>query len=85
MRNDPGRMLIRFFSQSDLEFKLRLQQMIELSRADQTLEARQHLQKYLMPQYSEHTQDVNKAIALLAIPPSIRCKRYEVSQIHETL
>ena len=59
--------------------------MIELSRMDQTLEARQHLQKYLMPQYSEHAQDVNQAIALLAIPPGIRCKRYEVSQTHERL
>lgn len=52
--------------------------MVELVRIDKTVEAVDHLKKYLMPQYLEHKNEVNKVTALLAVGPVERCRQYRV-------
>lgn len=52
--------------------------MVELVRNEYTVEAVDHLRKYLMPHYSEHLYEVNQVIALLAVQPGGHCRQYSV-------
>ncbi|KAH7326385.1 negative regulation of gluconeogenesis [Stachybotrys elegans] len=59
--------------ESNLEFELRLQQYIELIRAQthtKLLEAIAHAKKYLIPFRATHLHEVQQACGLLAIPPN---------------
>jgi len=53
---------------STLEFNVRLQEFIELIKADQRLEAVKHARKYLAIEDAEQLAKVQKACALLAYP-----------------
>lgn len=60
--------------QSPLEFKLRLQQYIELLRSNtpaKTEEAIVYAKKHIVPYRSQYPREVQQACGLLAIPPSL--------------
>ena len=51
---------------TELEFQLRLQQFVELVRAEETIEAREHAAKYLSPHANSRPDPVMEAAGLLA-------------------
>ncbi|KIJ99906.1 hypothetical protein K443DRAFT_679588 [Laccaria amethystina LaAM-08-1] len=62
---------------STLEFDLRLQEYIELSRLRQTTEAIAYTKKYLISWQETHLPHIQQASALLAFPPNTRCGPYK--------
>ena len=64
--------------QQNLEFQLRLQQYIELRREGKSVEAVQHIQKYLAPHKDIHETEVFRAMGMLAIPPDVQAEPYKV-------
>ncbi|KAG6811406.1 hypothetical protein H0H92_007599 [Tricholoma furcatifolium] len=62
---------------SSLEFDLRLQEFIELSRARRSQEAMAYAKKYLNPWQETHLQQIRTASALLAFPPNTTCAPYK--------
>ena len=66
------------FAQNNLEFELRLQQYIELLRATRIGEARQHAQKYIIPQVDTYPTEINRACGLFAYPPDTLAEPYKV-------
>lgn len=53
---------------SDIEFKLRVQEFIELIRSDQRLMAVKHAQKYFPAFEHDQLNEIKKCMALLAFP-----------------
>ncbi|PPQ80552.1 hypothetical protein CVT25_001586 [Psilocybe cyanescens] len=81
--------LLRFFvlcRQSTLEFDLRMQEYIELSRARKTLEAISYSKKYLISWHDTHLSQIRQLSALLAFPPNTACgpykRLYDLSRWH---
>ncbi|KAF9262166.1 hypothetical protein L218DRAFT_960559 [Marasmius fiardii PR-910] len=64
-------------SKSTLEFDLRLQEYIELCRAENKGDAIAYLQKYLTPWQETHLAQINQASALLAFSHKTRCGPYK--------
>ncbi|TFK73498.1 hypothetical protein BDN72DRAFT_814449 [Pluteus cervinus] len=62
---------------STLEFDLRLQEYIELSRVRKAPEAIAYSRKYLLPWQETHLAQVQQASALLAYPPTTSCGPYK--------
>ncbi|KAG6897245.1 hypothetical protein C0992_003135 [Termitomyces sp. T32_za158] len=62
---------------SPLEFDLRLQEFIELSRARKSEEAIAYAQKHLAAWHETHLQQIRTASALLAFPPNTSCMPYK--------
>ncbi|TFK34451.1 CTLH/CRA C-terminal to lish motif domain-containing protein [Crucibulum laeve] len=62
---------------STLEFELRLQEYIELSRSRNMLEAIAYSKKHLVPWQDTHLAQIEQASALLAFPPNTRCPSYK--------
>ncbi|KAF9494995.1 hypothetical protein BDN71DRAFT_1448120 [Pleurotus eryngii] len=62
---------------STLEFELRLQEYIELARARRSMEAIAYSKKYLVSWHETHLDQIHKAIALLAFPPTTTCGPYK--------
>lgn len=63
--------------ESTLEFRLRLQEFIELVREGRKMDAIAHAKKYLAGNASLHMGDIQRAMALLAFPPDTRCAPYK--------
>ncbi|KAH7907290.1 CTLH/CRA C-terminal to lish motif domain-containing protein [Hygrophoropsis aurantiaca] len=59
-----------------LEFELRLQEYIELTRARKTQEAIAYSKKHLVPWQDTHLKQILQASILLAILPSTSCGQY---------
>jgi len=68
-------------NQSALEFELRLQEYIELSRARKAQEAIAYSKRYLVPWQETHMGQIWAASALLAFPPNTTCAPYKVRLI----
>ncbi|KAF9010185.1 CTLH/CRA C-terminal to lish motif domain-containing protein [Cyathus striatus] len=62
---------------STLEFELRLQEYIELIRAQKSQEAIAYSKKYLVPWQETHMPQIRQALALLAFPPDTTCGPYK--------
>ncbi|KAJ3296951.1 GID complex subunit containing RING finger motif [Rhizoclosmatium sp. JEL0117] len=62
---------------SNLEFNLRMQEYIELVRAQKLNEAILYLKKHLTPCADVHLKEVQMAAALLAFDPQTLCGRYK--------
>ncbi|KAF8521027.1 CTLH/CRA C-terminal to lish motif domain-containing protein [Gautieria morchelliformis] len=62
---------------STLEFDLRLQEYIELTRARKYEEAIPYSKKYLTPWYETHGVQITQAFNLLAFPPTTTCAPYK--------
>ncbi|KAG6831708.1 hypothetical protein H0H87_004364 [Tephrocybe sp. NHM501043] len=62
---------------SPLEFDLRLQEFIELSRARKAQEAITYAQKHLVAWQETHLQQIRTASALLAFPSNTTCTPYK--------
>ncbi|KAG5643634.1 hypothetical protein DXG03_000560 [Asterophora parasitica] len=62
---------------STLEFDLRLQEYIELTRARKSQEAIAYSRKYLVPWHETHLAQIQTATALLAFPPNTTCGPYK--------
>lgn len=69
------------YSQSTLEFDLRLQEYVELARARKTHEAMAYSKKYLASWHDTHPQQIKQASALLAFPPTTACGPYKVNPL----
>jgi CTLH/CRA C-terminal to LisH motif domain len=69
---------IRLGTQSTLEFDLRLQEYIELTRVRKYEEAIPYSKKYLTPWYETHGVQITQAFNLLAFPPTTTCTPYKV-------
>ena len=67
-----------FRSQSTLEFDLRMQEYIELSRERKTMEAIAYSKKYLVSWQDTHLPQIRQLSALLAFPPTTTCGPYKV-------
>ena len=64
--------------QSTLEFDLRLQEYIELTRARKNEDAIAYSKKYLTPWYETHEAQIRQSFCLLVFPPSTNCPPYKV-------
>lgn len=62
---------------SDIEFKLRQQEFIELIRGDQRLQAVKHAQKYFPGFEMEQLGEIKKCMALLAFPIDTELQPYK--------
>lgn len=62
---------------SPLEFKLRLQEFIELLRKEQRLEAIAYARRHLAPWAQQHMAELQRALGALAFGPRPRCSRYQ--------
>lgn len=62
---------------SDIEFKLRQQEFIELIRSDQRLLAVKHAQKYLSAFEQDQLNEIKKCMALLAFPIDTELEPYK--------
>lgn len=71
--------------QSILEFELRLQEYIELSRARKTQEAISYAKKYLISWQETHLPQIQAAATLLAFPSDTTCGPYKVSELQVKL
>ena len=65
-------------SQSTLEFDLRMQEYIELSRERKKMEAIAYAQKYLISWQDTHLPQIRQLSALLAFAPTTTCGPYKV-------
>lgn len=64
--------------QSPLEFELRLQEYIELARAEKTYEALAYWRKHLQLWQDTHLARIQQATGLIAFRPNTKCKSYKV-------
>ncbi|KAJ7167334.1 CTLH/CRA C-terminal to lish motif domain-containing protein [Mycena crocata] len=62
---------------STLEFDLRLQEYIELSRARKPQEAIEYSRKHLVPWHETHLEEIQQAAGLLAFRPETAFGRYK--------
>ncbi|CAA0834130.1 LisH/CRA/RING-U-box domains-containing protein [Striga hermonthica] len=65
-------------SKSIFEFQLRLQEFIELVRADNNMRAIQYAQRYLAPWGATHMKELQRVIATLAFRSNTECSTYKV-------
>ncbi|KAE9618543.1 putative CRA domain, protein Fyv10/Macrophage erythroblast attacher [Lupinus albus] len=65
-------------SKSKLEFQLRLQEFIELVRADNNLRAITYARKYLAPWGATHMKELQRVVATLAFKRDTECTTYKV-------
>ncbi|KAI3995288.1 hypothetical protein MKX01_032090 [Papaver californicum] len=65
-------------SKSKFEFQLRLQEFIELVRADSHLQAITYARKYLAPWGGTHMKELQQVMATLAFKSSTECPKYKV-------
>ncbi|XP_021767804.1 macrophage erythroblast attacher-like [Chenopodium quinoa] len=65
-------------SKSKFEFQLRLQEFIELVRADNNMRAIRYAQKYLAPWGATHMKELQRVLATLAFKSSTECATYKV-------
>lgn len=63
---------------SDIEFKLRVQEFIELIRNDQRLMAVKHAQKYFPSFEQDQLAEIKKCMALLAFPVDTQLEPYKM-------
>lgn len=68
-----------FWWQSKFEFQLRLQEFVELVRADNNIRAIAYARKYLAPWGATHMKELQRVIATLAFKSSTECATYKVS------
>ncbi|RZS18894.1 hypothetical protein BHM03_00051242 [Ensete ventricosum] len=73
--------ILSFELQSKLEFQLRLQEFIELVRADENLRAVSYARKYLAPWGATYMKELQHVVATLAFRHDTECSTYRVSQI----
>ncbi|KAI8463566.1 MAG: CTLH/CRA C-terminal to lish motif domain-containing protein [Monoraphidium minutum] len=64
-------------ARSALEFKLRLQEFIELLRKEQRLDAIAYARRHLAPWAPQHMAELQRALGALAFGPRPRCGRYQ--------
>lgn len=60
------------------EFKLRLQEFVELVRAEHKMRAIAYARKYLAPWGATHMKELQRVIATLAFKTSTECTTYKV-------
>ncbi|KAL2925768.1 Protein MAEA-like protein [Bienertia sinuspersici] len=65
-------------SNSKLEFQLRLQEFVELVRADDNMRAIKYARKYLAPWGSTHMKELQRVMATLAFKSCTDCATYKV-------
>lgn len=65
--------------QSKFEFQLRLQEFIELVRAENNLRAITYARKYLAPWGSIHMKELQRVFVTLAYKSTTDCATYKVS------
>ncbi|KAK1322481.1 hypothetical protein QJS10_CPA03g01158 [Acorus calamus] len=65
-------------SKSKFEFQLRLQEFIELVRADNNLRAITYARKYLAPWGATHMKELQRVMATLAFKSNTECLTYKV-------
>ncbi|XP_022139154.1 macrophage erythroblast attacher [Momordica charantia] len=65
-------------SKSKFEFQLRLQEFIELVRADKNMQAITYARKYLAPWGATHMKELQRVMATLAFKSSTECAVYKV-------
>ncbi|XP_039128610.1 protein MAEA homolog [Dioscorea cayenensis subsp. rotundata] len=65
-------------SKSKFEFQLRLQEFIELVRAENNLQAITYARKYLAPWGATHMKELQRVMATLAFKSSTECVNYKV-------
>ncbi|KAL3338915.1 hypothetical protein AABB24_027822 [Solanum stoloniferum] len=65
-------------SKSKFEFQLRLQEFIELVRAENMMRAITYAQKYLAPWGSTHMRELQRVLATLAFKSNTECTTYKV-------
>ncbi|BAT93571.1 hypothetical protein VIGAN_08008300 [Vigna angularis var. angularis] len=65
-------------SKSKLEFQLRLQEFIELVRAENNLRAITYARKYLAPWGATHMKELQRVLATLAFKKDTECATYKV-------
>ncbi|XP_068660164.1 protein MAEA homolog [Aristolochia californica] len=65
-------------SKSKFEFQLRLQEFIELVRADNNLRAITYARKYLAPWGATHMKELQRVMATLAFKSNTECETYKV-------
>ncbi|KAJ8435042.1 hypothetical protein Cgig2_027251 [Carnegiea gigantea] len=65
-------------SKSKFEFQLRLQEFIELVRADNSMRAISYARKYLAPWGATHMKELQRVVATLAFRSSTECATYKV-------
>ncbi|GBF92095.1 hypothetical protein Rsub_04442 [Raphidocelis subcapitata] len=61
---------------SPLEFKLRLQEFVELLRQERRLDAVAYARRHLAPWAGQHMPELQRALGALAFGPRPRCARY---------
>lgn len=64
-----------------MEFNLRLQEHIELARANRGLEAIAYAQKYLTPWKATEYKRIGQAMGLLAYKSDTQCQPYKVNML----
>ncbi|CAA3027080.1 protein MAEA homolog [Olea europaea var. sylvestris] len=65
-------------SKSKFEFQLRLQEFIELVRAENNLRAITYAQKHLSPWGATHMKELQRVMATLAFRSNTECAKYKV-------
>ncbi|KAH6802944.1 LisH/CRA/RING-U-box domains-containing protein [Perilla frutescens var. frutescens] len=65
-------------SKSKFEFQLRLQEFIELVRADNNMRAISYARKYLAPWGATHMKELQRVMATLAFRSNTECPLYKV-------
>ncbi|KAF3788245.1 Macrophage erythroblast attacher [Nymphaea thermarum] len=65
-------------SKSKFEFQLRLQEFIELVRAEKNMRAVMYSRKYLSPWGATHMKELQRVMATLAFKSSTECATYKV-------
>ncbi|GLT66885.1 hypothetical protein SLA2020_392280 [Shorea laevis] len=65
-------------SKSKFEFQLRLQEFIELVRAENTVNAIPYARKYLAPWGATHMKELQRVMATLAFRSNTECAKYKV-------
>ncbi|KAJ7971699.1 macrophage erythroblast attacher [Quillaja saponaria] len=65
-------------SKSKLEFQLRLQEFIELVRAENNLRAITYARKYLAPWGATHMKELQRVMATLAFKRDTECSTYKI-------
>lgn len=68
----------RMVFQSKFEFQLRLQEFIELVRADNNMRAISYARKYLAPWGATHMKELQRVMATLAFRSNTDCPLYKV-------
>jgi macrophage erythroblast attacher len=63
--------------QSNLEFNLRIQELVELIRARKSAEAINYSKRHLIPNFMNKFHEIQQAISLLAFPPDTTCPPYK--------